>query len=330
MANDFNVDLYQFPSDNEYYEHYIRIDILETTTQDQATPNNVPGSANFQPSQGQVNGLLAAGGATAGYGIGRTVGGENGGLLGGVGGGLSGAATSQLDVFQTRGTRKLAGAIEIPMTQPPSVKYSMSFSNKDLGSLIGFLGQAGESISGSGSYLEMLKSLGSVTGEAAGALMLNVASLPGQLSGLADIRGAIGAATRTATNPFKEVLFEAVDFRTFSINTRIMPRSSAETEIVKNMIDRLKKYMHPTLSSNKLFFVYPADFEISYWFRTDGSDSPNGYMHRIAPCALTDMTVTYGSDIVSSFKNGAPTEVNISLQFTEKEILTQQSMDAGY
>jgi hypothetical protein len=79
--------------------------------------------------------------------------------------------------------------------------------------------------------------------------------------------------------------------------------------------------MHPELSDNKLFFIYPAEFQLTYFYR----NTENPYLFSFKPCVLTDMQVDYGGDQFSTFANGAPVEVNISLTFRETEILTKES-----
>jgi hypothetical protein len=84
--------------------------------------------------------------------------------------------------------------------------------------------------------------------------------------------------------------------------------------------------MHPELSTNKLFFIYPSEFEISYIF--EGKE--NEYFHKFKPCVLESMDVTYGGEQYSSFTDGKPTEVNLSLTFKETEILTKSQVKVGY
>jgi hypothetical protein len=84
--------------------------------------------------------------------------------------------------------------------------------------------------------------------------------------------------------------------------------------------------MHPELSNGKMFFIYPSEFQITYYY---GSDE-NTYFHRFRPCALESMDVTYGGEQFSSFKDGAPTEINVSLTFRELEILTKNMVREGY
>jgi hypothetical protein len=42
------------------------------------------------------------------------------------------------------------------------------------------------------------------------------------------------------------------------------------------------------------------------------------------------MDVNYGGEQFSSFRDGAPTEINMSLTFRELEILTKKMVQEGY
>ena len=136
----------------------------------------------------------------------------------------------------------------------------------------------------------------------------------------------ISASSKTTLNPFKEVLFTGIDFRSFSFKYKFMPKSKKESDQVQAIIQKFKFHMHPELSENKLFFIYPSEFEISYIL----NGSHNTYLHKLKPCALETMDVTYGGEQYSSFTNGNPTEINMSLVFRELEILTKKQMDSGY
>jgi hypothetical protein len=84
--------------------------------------------------------------------------------------------------------------------------------------------------------------------------------------------------------------------------------------------------MHPQLSAGKLFFIYPSEFQITYYYEND----ENTYFHRFRPCALESLDVSYGGEQFSSFKDGNPTEVNLTMTFRELEILTRQMIRDGY
>ena len=215
---------------------------------------------------------------------------------------------------------RISDVIALHLEEKPSVKYSANYSNKDLGTLAGILGQTG-----GGDLSDSIQKASQMGGEIGSAAILGLAKLPSIFGG-ADIKSVIGAGAKVALNPFREVLFEAIDFRTFSFRYRLMPKSKNETQRIQDIINLFKFHMHPELSKNRLFFVYPAEFQINYFF----DNKVNNYFHKFAPCVLTDLQVDYGGEQFSSFKDGAPSEVNLSLTFRETEILTKEKIIQGY
>ena len=91
-----------------------------------------------------------------------------------------------------------------------------------------------------------------------------------------------------------------MDFRSFKFKYKFMPRNVAELNSVKSIINEFKFHMHPELSNNKFFLIYPADFNIVYYFR----GGTNNFVHKIGRCVLTDMGIEYGSGDYTSFTNG--------------------------
>jgi hypothetical protein len=160
--------------------------------------------------------------------------------------------------------------------------------------------------------------------ETGAALAMQFAKLPGALG--VNVADVVSAAGKVSLNPFKEVIFEAVDFRAFNFKYRFFPKSRQEADNVEKIIKLFKFHMHPDLSSNKLFFIYPSEFEIAYFYES----KENTYFHKIKPCVLESMDVSYGGEQFSSFRDGIPTEVNITLTFRETEILTKKQIKDGY
>jgi hypothetical protein len=212
-------------------------------------------------------------------------------------------------------TYRISDAIALYVDGPPSVKYSMNYANKELGTLLGVL--SGSVFDGQG-----LKSAGGEIGAALGA---SLAKLPGAF-GAADVGSALSVSSGTSLNPFRETVFESVDFRSFAFKYKFFPKNKKESDDVYNIINTFKFHMHPEMSEGKLFFIYPSEFNISYYF---GSEE-NGYFHKFATCVLENMEVNYGGEQFSSFRDGAPTEVNMSLTFRELEILTKNMVREGY
>ena len=208
---------------------------------------------------------------------------------------------------------KISDAIALYVDSPPTVKYAAQYSNKDLGTIAGMAAGGASAVSSISGF-----------GEGAAALAMQFAKLPGALG--VNVADVVSAAGKVSLNPFKEVIFEAVDFRAFNFKYRFFPKSRQEADNVEKIIKLFKFHMHPDLSSNKLFFIYPSEFEIAYFFESN----ENTYFHKIKPCVLESMDVTYGGEQFSSFRDGKPTEINMTLTFRETEILTKKQIRDGY
>lgn len=204
---------------------------------------------------------------------------------------------------------KISDAIALYVDGPPTVRYAAQYSNKDLGTIAGLAAGGASAVA---------------SGEGAAALAAQFAKLPGALG--VNVPDVVSAAAKVSLNPFKEVIFEAVDFRAFNFRYRFFPKSRQEADNVEKIIKLFKFHMHPDLSSNKLFFIYPSEFEIAYFFESN----ENTYFHKIKPCVLESMDVTYGGEQFSSFRDGIPTEVNMTLTFRETEILTKKQIRDGF
>lgn len=243
-------------------------------------------------------------------------------LSGAVAGAAAGATIAGIqqysDTFSVKEPERVTDAIMLPIESMPSVKYSVKYKDFDFGMLAGILGGSSAIESTMGGRMQEaalagIASIGSVA-SAAGLKLGETAT------------NAVKLAGKVATNPFKEVMFEAIDFRTFSFKYTFLPKSQAEVYNVRRIIDLFKFHMHPELSGDGLFYVYPSQFEMQYYFR--GQENP--FLHKISTCVLTDMQVDYGSQYFSSFDDGAPSEVIMNLTFRELELLTKERIIKGY
>jgi hypothetical protein len=285
-------------------------------------------------------GIAAAGAAATGSVVGRAVRGsvrgkaanalkmatEKGrGIAGALTAGAIGAggtaALQQLsETFSVKEPERTTDAIMLPIESIPSVKYSMKYKDFDFGMLGGILG--GSSAIDSNIAGKM--------GEGVAAAIASIGKLASGVPGLGGVgETAVQAgklAAKVATNPFKEVLFEAVNFRTFGFSYTFLPKSLSEVYNVKRIIDLFKFHMHPELSKDGLFYIYPSEFDIQYYFQ----GRQNEFLHKISTCVLTDMSVNYGNEYFSSFREGEPTEIRMNLTFQETELLTKERISKGY
>ena len=231
--------------------------------------------------------------------------------LGVAAGAAAGASILGTDILKPDTTFRISDAIALYVDGPPTVKYSMNYANKDLGVLVGALAGG----------IETLKN----PGEAGAAVGASLAKLPGAFGG-ADLGSALSASTGTSLNPFKETVFESVDFRSFAFKYKFYPKNEKESADVFRIIETFKFHMHPEMSDGNLFFIYPSEFNITYYF----GQQRNSYFHKFTTCVLESMDVSYGGEQFSSFRNGEPTEINVSLTFRELEVLTKKMINQGY
>lgn len=351
----YDVSVYQYPSDlgSQDLLHYIEfgINVRGKSEVDKSKRlfevKRNPDSANMSEQELGTTALLGgtAAGAAIGYGITSTILGiidktgsrpappgsppgtppqsrftpsAQAGLK--AGGAVAGAAAAGATIafnklLKPDTSYRISDVIALYVDGPPTVRYAMNYANKDLGTLAGLI---------KGSAVDNL-SLMDKSSESLAAAVTAFAKLPGAF-GILDVQTALSASSKTSLNPFREVIFESVDFRSFAFRYKFMPKSKEESEKVRNIIKLFKYHMHPEMSANKLFFIYPSEFQITYYFQS----AANSYFHKFAPCVLESMDIQYGGEQFSSFDDGNPTEVNMTLTFRETEILTKKMIDQGY
>jgi len=151
-------------------------------------------------------------------------------------------------------------------------------------------------------------------------------------SGAEGTRGLINKAFGQADNPYMEVLFDAMNLRTFTYNFTFSPKNREETEDVQKIIQLFRFHMSPELKGEaNRFLTLPSEFDIHYMYQAqDGQASENDYYNKIATCVCTGCDVNYTPDGVKSFEGGAPTKITMTLSFQETELLTKERINEGY
>lgn len=220
-----------------------------------------------------------------------------------------------------RATKRLTAAIQLPMPNSLITPYSVGWG-EDSTKIFDLLMRApGMGIEGVKSLAtldaEGLKSTGKEIVDAAASVALTGNSLFGN--------AGVSAAAGLASNPKKEMYFEGVDFRTFTLDYRLFPKNEQESRYIKNIVDMFKFHMYPEYKSGGRFtFIYPSEFDITF-FKGEGLENP--WITRIATSVLTNMVVNYTpTGTWSVHKDGSPVMVQISLTFKELSILTKENL----
>lgn len=217
--------------------------------------------------------------------------------------------------FASGTTSRLKEVITLHVEDRPSVRYGVNYNDRELGALTGLLVQGSAAAS-------MPGGLKKIAPELQARFISELIKLPSLKAGGGTLNDLREIGTREKTNPFREVLFESVDYRSFNFRYRFFPKSKNETQKIQNIIQMFKVHMHPELTAEKLFYIYPSEFDIQYFYK----DKENPYVHKFARCALTNMSVDYGGEQFSTFDDGAPTEINLTLSFRELEQMTSEGI----
>lgn len=289
-----------------------------------------------------VIGANTIGSAVAGSVIGSTLGLGGGGnaLVGAALGGTTSTYLSSTNVSDllddpagqaqaqfSKPLKRLKTAIALHIPNNWNIRYGVQYEDTDtfgaqalMAGGAAIVGGAGNTISalmerdGAGAA-QALRSAGGELAPIVAAAGLNATPLGGALSAMSGV----------ATNPKKEQVFKGVDFRTFQFDYQFYPRNAAESDNVKRIIDEFKYHMHPEFKdAGGFLFTYPAEFDIYYYA---GGDE-NNYVHRHTACVLTSMNVNYSPQgQFTSFESGAPTQINLTLEFKELAIMTKETLE---
>lgn len=272
---------------------------------------------------GIAAGALAGKGLLGGLSLGKTLGkaaylrGGKAGVVGAIMAAAGGAALATALTVTPDVTYRISDSISLYVSQAPNTNYTTQYDTVNMGAFGGF--------AAGGSMADSAGSLGSSGADLAQALGRYAMSKVGTLNSNGAAR--MDAASKQSLNPYREVLFKQVDFRKFEFNYMFYPQSQAETDTVQKIIETFKYHMHPELSAGGLYYIHPSEFNITYYYK----GQENKYFNKISTCALVDMKVHYGDqNQFSSFKDGAPVEIAVSLTFQELETLTKERIAQGY
>ena len=232
-------------------------------------------------------------------------------------------------------TTRISDSVAIYL--PPNVQDSLGATYNDTETgMLGFAAAAGLDFSNAVGAKDYEAAADALVGGAAGVLTEGAkkagAALAETLAGAEGAAGMVNRVFGQADNPYVEVLFQAMEVRTFTYNFTFAPRNEEETQDVQEIIQLFRFHMVPELQGGQSrFLTLPSEFDIHYMYiGKDGTNTENEYYNKIATCVCTNVTVDYTPGKVSSFTDGAPTQITMALTFKETETLTKDKVNAGY
>jgi hypothetical protein len=150
--------------------------------------------------------------------------------------------------------------------------------------------------------------------------------------------GEVAQVLGTPINPMVEVLFANKVVRQFSFEVLMAPRNEYESRTIKDIIKTLRFHSAPEISSAGinlglgtlgagLLWIPPAEFDITFFNR--GVENMN--ILRVNTCALERVEVDYApAGVYSTFRNGHPVAVRMSLAFKELEPIHKLRVAQGF
>jgi hypothetical protein len=156
------------------------------------------------------------------------------------------------------------------------------------------------------------------------------ATAVGALGGNVSANQLISRATGQVFNPNLELLFDGVGLRNFQFNFDFFPRDKKEAEEVILIIRTLKKRMSANRNASGnasvkgVFISAPHIFQLTYM--KGGKKHP--VLNSFLPMALVDLQINYtGSNTYSTFWDGTPTHMQMSLAFKELNPIYAEDYD---
>ena len=173
-----------------------------------------------------------------------------------------------------------------------------------------------------------------VAGKVASPLKMVGAGAVGGMAGtiasnLEQAKNALGRRLGVAVRPFEEQFFKGIEFRSFSFTHKLVAFSEADTVEINKIIKAFRFFASPSLTKGSLLYTYPATWKIRFY-----NPSPDGatvtvsdWLPTLQRCVLNKVEVKhFASDTPSYYKNFAPIDIEISLEFTEMSYHTRENI----
>jgi len=183
------------------------------------------------------------------------------------------------------------------------------------------------------------------------------------------VAGYAGAGMRLmgkgTINPKVDLLYGNTQLRGFQFDYFMAPQSETETQTLDKIVRTLRKYSSPEITAlppgfegatnflggnfgsasgqssqlqSGLWFIPPAEFLVTFHTvqpnvenNAQISEKENPYLPKIGRCVLSRVDVNYTQQgSYSTFKNGSPTSLFLTLVFNEMRVISQADIENGY
>jgi len=155
----------------------------------------------------------------------------------------------------------------------------------------------------------------------------------GITGGEADINQVMGGITGTIINPNVEMMYQAPDLRTFTLNFKMVPRNAKEAVEIRKICTTFRRAMLPSFGGAAWLnqaknvgglLTIPKIVQPTFM----SGSSPNEYIPQYKPCVISGVTINYTPDGAwAAYKGGSPVATNLSIDFKETKLIFEQEVN---
>jgi len=230
--------------------------------------------------------------------------------------------------------RKSVAAVSMFMPAQVATTYGANYTDTGMGMFVGDALNIYDELKRKGmreaDITKSLQGVASGVGNLAELALTNTLG-SGAVPGLSGLREARGITTGEIISERMELAFKGINKRQFQYTFKMIPKSAAEADEIKNIIHLFKRNMLPEMTGGDASgrrMTIPNTFNIQYMY--NGAD--NNFLHKIGECVLENFSVAYGGEKYATYNptaNGAPpVETTITLAFKELDMVTRAGVEA--
>ena len=283
---------YVYPIDKDDQEHYILFDIIERRSE--GGNNTSVRNTQFTKREDNLNEVV--------YGANRF-------FSEGTTSGLLGIPTGKGAVREVKTT--------IAIYMPQTLKFNLQadYGAEEIGGGLGALAKLRDAMNSDKFFGGDMAAVGAQVGK----LVTGLGSFA--TGGLgAGVGAAVQRRTGIAPAAMTEMIFNGIDYRTFSFTFKFTPRNRDESDVVNGLLHAIKDAMLPKRygkGQSIAAYTVPHEFVIRFMKGT----KINPYLDQIGLCACTGVEIDYGSDKFSTHPSGDPVSIDATLTFRELELM---------
>ena len=229
-------------------------------------------------------------------------------------------------------TTRLATAISMYMPSTVTTGYSSQYTDTEIGFVAAGAINAYEKFA-QGSMRGGLNEIGNMDAGLAKAITGMMLTTVGALPGFAGVKAAAEMKSGVVLSDRMELAFKGIDKRTFQYEFKMSPKSEAEANEIKEIINAFKVNMLPEYEGSDQHgraLIVPNTFDIKYMY----NGNENSFLHKISTCVLESMNVSYGGDKYKTHagtdEGAPPVETSLTLTFKELELITREKATEGF